>query len=341
MIRISFVFVLLAASAASGADIPKVPSPDPNEPMAKVYSPEKAAASLDGFGVEWTRERKCATCHTNIPYLMARPLLKGDAAGWKEVRTFLENQVTNWATEKPKGDAYVVITAVGLAFNDGQTTGKLSAPAKAALDKMWSMQRKTGEWNWIKCGWPPLEHDDYYGAVLAAVGVGSAPEQYARSDAAMPGVAKLSEYLTKTPPPDLHHKAVLLWASTKIDGLMTAAARKAAVTELRAKQRADGGWALPSLGKYMRKDKSENDPDAPSDAYATGLVVYVLRQAGIPADDPAIAKGVIWLKANQRESGQWFTRSLNNDEHHYIAHTGTAYAVLALDACKGAKVAGK
>ena len=56
----------------------------------------------------------------------------------------------------------------------------------------------------------------------------------------------------------------------------------------------------------------------------------MLRQAGLAADDPAVVKGVAWLKANQRESGRWYTRSLNNDKHHYITHAGTAFAVLAL-----------
>ena len=53
----------------------------------------------------------------------------------------------------------------------------------------------------------------------------------------------------------------------------------------------------------------------------------------MPANHDKIQAGVAWLKANQRESGRWFTRSLSNDVHHYITHAGTAYAVLALRAC--------
>jgi squalene-hopene/tetraprenyl-beta-curcumene cyclase len=63
-------------------------------------------------------------------------------------------------------------------------------------------------------------------------------------------------------------------------------------------------------------------------------MVYVLRQAGVAADDPAVAKGAAWLKANQRESGRWYTRSLNNDNAHYITNAGTAFAVMALKACE-------
>jgi squalene-hopene/tetraprenyl-beta-curcumene cyclase len=183
-----------------------------------------------------------------------------------------------------------------------------------------------------------MEHDDYYGATLGALAAGLAPEGYAKSDAAKPGLDKLRGYLAKTPAPDLHHRAMLLWASTKVDGLLAADRQQAIVAELKAAQRADGGWCLPALGQYKRRDeaKSPNDPAAPSDGYATGLAVYVLRQAGVPAADPAVAKGAAWLRSNQRESGRWFTRSLNTDQgnRHYIANAGTAFAVLALVACE-------
>lgn len=320
--------VLLAVAAP--ADFPEPARTRADEPLAAAYSPAKAAAYLDGVGVGWTRDRQCLTCHTNLPYLMARPALPGDA-GWKEVRAFVEGQVGEWsAGRKPAGDAYVVAAALGLAFDDARH-GTLRPATRAALDRMWAGQKPTGEWNWLKCDWPPMEHDDYYGAVLAAVAVGVAPGGYAKSDAARPGVERLTAYLRRTPAPDLHHKTMLLWASIKLDGLLTADERAAVVKELVAKQHADGGWGLPSLGAYQRRDKSANDPAAPSDGYATGFVVYVLRQSGAKADSPAVAKGVEWLKANQRDSGRWFTRSLNNDKAHYITNAGTAFAVLALD----------
>jgi squalene-hopene/tetraprenyl-beta-curcumene cyclase len=326
--------LLLLSPVATAADFPVPAPPKADEPVAKAWSAATAAAALDAAGVNWTRDRSCVTCHTNLPYLMARPLLKGDA-GWKEVREFFADQVAGWQkTGKARGDAYVVATAAGLAFTDAHA-GRLTAETRQAFDRMWAVQRKTGDWNWIKCDWPPLEHDDYYGAVLAAVAVGTAPENYAASDAAKPGLERLRAYLAKTPAPDLHHQTMLLWASAKLPGLLAKEEQSRIMAELKAKQRADGGWSLPSLGKYNRRDekKSPNDPAAPSDGYATGFAVYVLRQAGVPTADPAIANGVGWLKANQRESGRWFTRSLNTDKAHYIANAGTAYAVMALAAC--------
>jgi squalene-hopene/tetraprenyl-beta-curcumene cyclase len=227
----------------------------------------------------------------------------------------------------------VVAIAATLALHDAQSTGKLHPRTRQALDRMWELQRKDGAWEWNKTGLAPLEHDDYYGAVYAALGSGHAPEGYARSKAAKQGLARLKGYLRKNPAPNLHHKVWLLWASLKLDGLMTPAQRKQTIKDLLALQRKDGGWSLPSLGDWKRRDGKANPKQAPSDGYATGLVLYVLRQAGVAATKEPIRRGVNWLKTNQRASGRWFTRSVNADRAHYITHAGTAYAVLALKAC--------
>jgi squalene-hopene/tetraprenyl-beta-curcumene cyclase len=105
------------------------------------------------------------------------------------------------------------------------------------------------------------------------------------------------------------------------------------VKELLSLQQEDGGWSLASLGNWQRGDKTPQDTKT-SDGYGTGFVLFVLRQSGVQADDPAIQCGIRWLKAHQRESGRWFTRSLHKDNKHYITHAGTAFAVMALAECR-------
>jgi squalene-hopene/tetraprenyl-beta-curcumene cyclase len=315
------------------------PKPAADEPVAPTFSMEKAAANLDAVALDWTRQQHCGSCHSNYPYLVARPACKsGTSSAQDEIRIYFDQRVVHWddtAKEaKPKWDAEVVSTASTLAQNDAATTGRLQPVTRTALDRMWTLQKPDGSWNWLKCGWAPSEHDDYYGAVYAAIGVGAAPDGYAGSASAREGVRRLRSYLTTHEPPDLHHRTFLLWASTRLDGLMDGPPRARTIEALRKVQRADGGWSLPSLGSWKRRDGEPNSPDAPSDGYATGLVVYVLRQAGVAADDPALARGVAWLESHQRISGGWFTRSLNDDKDHYIAHAGTAYAVLAIAACQ-------
>lgn len=332
------ILALLLDPTALFAQTAKLTINDPDEPFAKEVSFAKAASVLDNQSLAWTQVKKCGTCHTNYPYLLARPVLQGDTTALNEVRKFFESRIANWDRgkkgDKPRFDTEVAATAATLAMQDALTTGKLHPLTRKALDRMWTLQEKSGAWNWLKCHWPPMEHDDYYGVVYVALGVGYAPDNYAQTDQAKSGLDKLRGYFKKNPPPSLHHKAMLLWAAQKVDGLMSEKLRKSTITELLAVQKSDGGWSLPTLGDWTGYDELPNDRNAPSDGYATGLVIYILRQAGAPAGDAKIQKGIAWLKSNQRASGRWFTRSLNTDRYHFITHAGTAYAVLALKACE-------
>lgn len=345
--RILLAALLLGASVVHAQDgesspVKKVtyPNGSPDEPLLKELSLTRAAESLDRTAVAWVQKNKCGSCHTGWPYVSTRAVLLAELPtdSLANVRTFFEGRITNWEEdEKVKKHQHreIVGTSTALAIHDAQTAGKLHPVTRQALDRMWTLQRKDGAWSWPKCDWPPFEVDDYYGAVLAAVGVGHAPEGYAQGDSAKTGVEKLRAYLTKTPAPNLHHRAWLLWASVRLDGLLDAPQKQSTVDDLIALQRGDGGWSMESLGPEWsgRKGDAAN-PDAPSDGYGTGLAIFVLREAGIPASHAALRRGVKWLSENQRESGRWFTRSLNGVKQHYISDTATSFAVLALKACE-------
>jgi len=346
MPRLAWSATALMLATVACAQTPEsiVPKPTPNkagEPLLNQWSKVKAASFLDGVAVNWTRERSCGTCHTNYPYLIARPLLGSQNDNWKEVRSFFEDRAAHWDTKKPRWDAEVVATAACLAISDANTTGRLNPITRKALDRIWSMQKKDGGFDWLKCGWPPFEHDDYFGALYAAVGVGTAPDDYKSSPSAKEGIERLRSYLKNTKTPDLHHRIWLLWASVHLPGLLDSSERDAIIKEISVKQHVDGGWCLPSLGEWKRRDGSPNDPKADSDGYATGLAVFVLRQAGLSVGADQIHSGVRWLKTHQTESGRWFTRSLNNDKANYITNAGTAFAVLALNVCEESKINGK
>lgn len=338
----SLALFVLFAPAVQETAYPPPGKNSPEEAIAPRASAAKAAAFLDSAAVNWTRRKQCVTCHTNLPYVWARPSLKAhESPALAEVRGFLEKIADSWEAGKPTRklvvpyawDSQIVGSAVALAVHDARTTGKLHPLTRKALDKTWALQRPDGAWSWPDCDWPPLERDEYFGAAYVAIGVGTAPEDYARSEAAKPGLEKLRRYLKSRPAPDLHHRLMLWWASLKLEGLMDPSERGAAMRDLLALQREDGGWCLPSFGEWKRHDGTPNRKDAPSDGYATGLAVYVLRIAGLGADQAPVKRGAAWLKSNQRESGRWFTRSLGADDSHYLTHIGTAYAVMALDAC--------
>lgn len=323
----------LAWTAAAGADDYGPNSAE--EPIAPEASIQRAARFLDHVSVDWTRQRKCGTCHTNYAYLIARPSVKdGESSAMAEVRAFFEDRVAHWddadSKAKPRWDTEVVATAATLAMHDAATTGKLHPLTRKALDRMWDLQRPDGTWDWLKCDWPPYEHDDDYSACFTAVAIGQAPDGYKDSEKARAGIARMVKYLRETPAPSAHHRAMRLWAAARLDGIYDATQKAEAIAALKALQRADGGWVLASLGDWERHDGTANDHAGPADGFATGFVVHVLREAGAPRDDAAVARGVAWLKANQRRSGRWFTRSVSNDKAHYITHAGTAFAILAL-----------
>jgi squalene-hopene/tetraprenyl-beta-curcumene cyclase len=133
---------------------------------------------------------------------------------------------------------------------------------------------------------------------------------------------------------NLFNRVWLLWASTGLDGLLTAEERKVLVGELLAAQQTDGGWRLASLGDFKRGDGTPQDTT--SDGYATGLVVHVLLTAGVPKEDPKVAKGLDWLRTNQSVTGAWPCNSVNKKRDptthvgQFMSNAATAYAVLAL-----------
>lgn len=332
---VNLVLVCLIASSAHAGEltlenVPKLKQNSDGEPVAKEFSLAKGVAFLDQAALDWTKRRKCFTCHTNFAYLMARPMAGSESTAHKQVRDKLESLVNErWEEQGPRWNAEVVMSAAVLAMNDSLTTGKLSSSARKALERMWTLQRDDGGFDWLKCGWPPMEIDDDYGIAIAAMAASVAPEEYGKTDSAKQGLEKLRVYLAENPPPTLHHTSMLIWADSYGSKMLSAKQRDDAVKQLRELQKEDGGWSAATLADWQRADGSEQDVDS-SDAYGTAFVVFVLQRAGLSASDAEIEKGIAWLKANQRAGGRWFSRSLYEDTTHYLSHAATAMAVMAI-----------
>ena len=143
---------LLSPFTARGDDPVKFGPNSDKEPMAEEFSVQRGARFLDAVSVNWTRSRKCGTCHTNYAHMMAGPMVEKPAsAELVEVRAFFEARAADWdktaKAAKPVRDGEVVATAAALAFNDAASTGKLHPLTRAALDRMWTVQRPDGGWN--------------------------------------------------------------------------------------------------------------------------------------------------------------------------------------------------
>jgi len=323
-------------------------------------------------------ETFCVSCHTVLPYAMARPALRVALA--EETPSFVERKLLDNVTKRVRmwqdvepfypdakrgGPSWVgarvsellglagarktaesrgtesILNALILAGYD-VPTGKLSPNVRLAFHNMWEQQLKTGEakgaWSWLQFHNAPFEGDSqYYGAALAAIAVGTAPGNYRYAPEIQDNMKLLGEYLVRERESQiLINRVILLWASTKVPGLLTPSQQKATIEEALSKQQADGGFSLSSfVGAWKRRD---NTPlETKSDGYATGVVTYVLQQAGVTHDQPQVNRGLAWLMLNQdKTEGRWLAYSLNkkrdlsSDIGHFMSDAATAYAVLAL-----------
>ena len=369
------VMTICYARASTGHGGTRAAAPNVNRPEAKIESAwdkKAAAAYLDqrqSWWMEWPKaardhETFCVSCHTAVPYALARPALR-KALGeenpsanerrllenvvkrvrlWKEVQPFYSDADRGaYKTVESRGTESV-LNALIFASNDAQN-GRLSEDTRTAFANMWAEQQTTGNrkgaWLWLRFANEPWEADDsdFYGATLAAVAVGTAPENYQATVEIQPNLALLREYLKReSSAQPAFNRIALLWASTKLPGLLSAKQQRAIVDEVFGKQQSDGGWSLTAMaGAWKRHDGTPQEMK--SDGYATGLSVLALREAGISREDSHYQAGLAWLTTQQnRAEGFWPGFSLNkNKEHHISPETArfmndaaTAYAVLAL-----------
>ena len=207
---------------------------------------------------------------------------------------------------------------------------------------MWALQMRTGDlsgaWAWLDFHYEPWESQGapYFGASLAALAVGTAPADYAAGADIQDNLKLLRDYFQRGyEHQPLFNRLMLLWASTKSTGLLAPAQRQSIVDAAFREQRDDGGWSTASLGTWKRLDGSVLDTH--SDGYATGLATLALQEAGLPARDARVARGLDWLNRNQvRPTGHWAASSLNKERDpatdigRFMSDAATAFAVLSL-----------
>ena len=365
----------LTETRAGGPKEPRVFAGYAGQPKTAIvnfWDQKAAAAYLDSrqsWWMEWPKaardhETFCISCHTAVPYALARPALRaarGEGAPSANERRLLENvtkrvrlwkEVAPFYSDADRG-AYKtvesrgtesVLNALVLVSNESRN-GDLSNDARAALEHMWAEQQTTGSqrgaWQWLRFANEPWEADDsdYYGAALAAIAVGTAPANYRARPEIQNNLEMLRDYLNRQAAAQpAFNRLVLLWASERWPGLLMADQQYAIFDEVLAKQRGDGGWSLTSLaGSWKRHDGTPQEEK--SDGYATGLVVLALREAGFTSGNERYKRAIDWLAANQnRKEGSWPGYSLNKNEANHISpetarfmnDAATAYAVLAL-----------
>ncbi len=218
-----------------------------------------------------------------------------------------------------EGSALLAAHAGGLAPN-------FATAIQAVL--IASYQRADGHWPTIDER-PPQGHSVFTATATAARAVQLyLPEELHTELAGR--IARAREWFLKSAPQtteDYTYRLFgLVWTGA------APAARAAAVRDLMALQRRDGGWAqLPRM-----------EPDA----YATGEVLVALHEGGVPATDAAWRKGLNWLISSQNPDGSWrvhtrmvspakvsppyFESGLPFGHDQFLSSSATSYAAMAL-----------
>ncbi len=330
----------------------------------------KAAANYLDARAEWwatwpnaARDQGtyCMSCHTTLPYAIARPALRGPlgerepsaaeakifgnlltrARNWRDIEPWYPDQTRGIPKTSESRAIESVMNALVITRRDA-STGQLSEDARTALGVMWKLQMKTGPnsgaWTWLNFNYEPWEspNSPYIGASLAALAVGAAPGAYAAAPEIQENLKSLRGYFNREHGKvSLHNQLMGIWASARIPDLLTGQQRQSTIDATFALQQSDGGWSTSSLGSYKRVDDTPNDTR--SDGYATALATLALQEAGVAATDPHVVKGLDWLRRNQdRATGRWTATSLNkqrdpeSDTGKFMSDAATAYAVLAL-----------
>jgi squalene-hopene/tetraprenyl-beta-curcumene cyclase len=332
-------------------------------PTSRAWDEQGAAAYLDrrmAWWESWPRATRdhdtfCFSCHTAVPYAMARPALRaalGQAAPtaqeeqmmadvrqrvrlWQETKPFYEDDPRAPGKAAQSRGTEAILSALMLAWDDAPS-GHLSADTRAALDHLWSEQLtegpQRGSWAWLNFGLAPWElaSSQYYGAALAALAVGTAPENYAATPQIQGRMQLLRDYLQRE------------YAAQPL-ALIEPEQRQQLIAELLRLQNPDGGWSLSALEPSAPERQLRHD--RASDGYATGLVTLALEQARIPGMQPTVQRGLEWLRHNQAGHGGlwvwgpeefWVAKSLNQNRlltsnvGRFMSDAATGYAVLAL-----------
>jgi squalene-hopene/tetraprenyl-beta-curcumene cyclase len=366
------VFALLAVAPSSPMVHGEDASSTWNQKATQHYLDSRTGWWLDWSSADRGRGTTCNSCHTTLPYALALPTIQQNSGGAplpdvaQRLLAGVRKRVEGWdelaAGEPGKGndtlapifggakrdvslDTEAVLNALVLVANEPRGEARLSAAAAKSLDIMWARQQSNGAWRWFELELQPWEKDaDYFGATLAAVAAGTAGTRYQAKDVA-PKMAALRGFLKskRSEKSLLHNRALALWAASHWNDLLADDEKKSLIADLFAVQGPDGGWSMREFGKVDTRPESPgwkivtaDPPGSVSDGYATGLVVYALKRAGVPAKDERLRKGLAWLSTHQLADGTWPTVWVNKERNpqsnvgKFNRDAGAAFALLAL-----------
>lgn len=258
----------------------------------------RSVAKLQPTAAPVFRRRGCITCHNQsmVAQVEAAAVAKGisidEKLATQNVRQIegaykpLSEEAMQGRTP-PGNDLTLGYIAMALAAAkhplDGLTAGLSHVVA--------SRQMADGSWPEFESR-PPMEYSTISQTAMAVRVLTLYPIPSRKANLAM-RLKRARQWLLAAQPSSAEESAM------RIMGLKWTGASQSdidkAIEVWVQKQQPDGGW------KQL--------PQMEGDAYATGITLYALSQAGMPAAHPAYNKGIAWLRANQYADGTWFVRT--------------------------------
>jgi ankyrin repeat protein len=278
--------------------------------------------------------RRCYTCHHNTLPAEAAALArrKGIPVDETLAQENLEDILTVFrqaANPAMQGQATV---PGGVALTVGYGLMALAAerypPDKVTASMIhWALATQMPDGSWLGNGGnrPPIEFGTVSHTAIAVRGLTLYPTPGRKSQVDR-ALEKAQGWLRTAETPSAEDRAMRLMGLVWTKAPDSAVA--AAIQEILRRQTATGGWSqLPQL-----------DPDA----YATGLSLVALHEAGVPVADEVYRKGVDFLLTTQYPDGSWLVRTrafpvqpyfesgFPFGRHQWISAAGTAWAALAI-----------
>jgi len=294
---------------------------------------ERSVALLQTSGASFFRNGGCVACHHSdmaafatsvaadhgipIDKTAAAEHLKQFKARWGGLHDRLLQRF-----DVPGGPEEMAFALFGLASNK-YPFDTMTASMSVNLA---GMQNRDGSWRQVSFARTPMQDSDLNRTALSLRGIQAyiPPGRQAEFERR---IRSAGDWLLHAIPVDTEERAMQLL------GLKWAAADAGAIRKvakvLLAEQKSDGGWS--------------QNPNLPSDAYATALALYALnRSVSLAVTDAVYQRGVNYLVATQAADGSWHVKSravklqpyfqsgFPYEHDQWISNTATAWAAAAL-----------
>ena len=273
---------------------------------------EKSVALLQRTSASFFREGACVSCHAQnltgmaVKAAAASHIPVDQAADEKDLRAA---HLQFGSAEQPLLQRMDPPTSEILSYAILQLAAGDVKPDRgtdAMVYNLAAQQRQAGNWH-MGIARPPMGDGDFSRTTLAmrALQLYGPPARRADFQKRIErGAAWLAAASPRNTEDLIMQLLGLHWAGADRQSC------KGGVRKLERLQREDGGWS--------------QTPDLPSDAYATGQVLYTLHELGVPANSAAYRRGVTYLLRTQQDDGSWLVKSRAVPTQPYF-ESGFAY----------------